>query len=81
MSLISRCKDKNYFPKLFAFVVKSIEKLVEGAAMPNVWYAKCHERAIVGVRESSYLCSVIKPPKFLDEPSGEDLGIKQNPGY
>ena len=49
--------------------------------MPNVWYAKCHERAIVGVRESPYLCSVIKPPKFLDEPSGEDLGIKQNPGY
>ena len=26
--------------------------------MPNVWYAKCHERAIVGVRESPYLCSV-----------------------
>ncbi len=26
--------------------------------MPNVWYAKCHERAIVEVRESPYLCSV-----------------------
>ena len=26
--------------------------------MPNVWYAKCHERAIVRVTKSPYLCSV-----------------------
>ena len=26
--------------------------------MPNVWYAKCHEKAIVYLRFSPYLCSV-----------------------
>ena len=39
--------------------------------MPNVWYAKCHIKAIVKVPKSPYLCSVINPHKFLDEPSGK----------
>jgi len=27
--------------------------------MPNVWYAECHEMAIVQLIETHYLCSVI----------------------
>ena len=26
--------------------------------MPNVWYAKCHEMAIVGAQEPPYLCTI-----------------------
>ena len=27
--------------------------------MPNVWYAKCHEKAIAYLAQNHYLCTVI----------------------
>ncbi len=27
--------------------------------MPNVWYAKCHEKAIVHFAKTHYLCTII----------------------
>ena len=51
------CKDKNIFAKLFVFAVKSREKRAKRRAMPNVWYAKCHEMAIVVSAKPPYLCT------------------------
>ena len=44
--------------QLFAFALKSVEKQAKWAAMPNVWYAECHEQAIVRFAKTRYLCTV-----------------------
>jgi hypothetical protein len=44
--------------QLFVFALKSVEKRAKMTAMPNVWYAECHEKAIVHLAESPYLCTV-----------------------
>ena len=35
--------------------------------MPNVWYAKCHEVAIVYLSETHYLCTVIHSQREMIE--------------
>ena len=35
--------------------------------MPNVWYAKCHEMAIVHVAKPPYLCTVIHSQREMIE--------------
>ena len=50
------CKKTHIF---FLFPIKM-------AAMPYVWYAKCHEKAIVGVRKPPYLCTVIHSQREIN---------------
>ena len=56
--IVYGCKFTKKFRKLFVFGVKSRENRAKRRAMPNVWYAKCHEMAIVGVQKSPYLCTI-----------------------
>jgi len=44
--------------QLFVFALKSVEKRAKMTAMPNIWYAKCHEMAIVYIAKPPYLCTI-----------------------